>query len=455
MNREIRVLIVDDDHGHRITLKTLLQSWGHEIGMAEDGLQAVAQIKESSWDAVLMDVRMAEMDGIAAMKEIKAYNPAIPILIMTAFSSVETAVDALKSGAYDYLMKPLDFDLLRITLDRAVEHAGLKEENQKLRAGLGGVPMHEIIGTSSVMKAMGEMLSMIAPSEATVLLAGESGTGKELVARLIHRKSLRNAKPLVVVNCAALTDTLLESELFGHERGAFTGADRRREGLFMQADGGTLFLDEIGETSAAMQAKLLRVIQEREFQRVGGETVVSVDVRLIAATHRDLAAEVAEGRFREDLFYRLNVVSLTIPPLRKREGDVPLLVQHFADKYAAKNRKVVKGITPDAMDRLIKHAWPGNVRELENALERAVILMCGEYISERELPMTLTATDGSHIQPEVNSSIAGRPLSEIEKEAIAATLKETGGNKSETARRLGINRKTLHLKIKNYGLEGA
>ncbi|WP_300667370.1 sigma 54-interacting transcriptional regulator [Desulfoluna sp.] len=453
MHRKIRVLIVDDDRGHRITLKTLLQSWGHETGIAEDGLQAVAQVKEASWDAVLMDVRMAEMDGIAALKEIKGYNPAIPILIMTAYSSVETAVDALKSGAYDYLMKPLDFDLLRLTLDRAVEHVGLKEENRQLRATLGEASLDDIIGSSPVMKALGEMLVMIAPSEATVLITGESGTGKELVARLIHRKSARSHKPMVVVNCAALTDTLLESELFGHERGAFTGADRRREGLFMQADGGTLFLDEIGETSAAMQAKLLRVIQEREFQRVGGESVVSVDVRIIAATHRDLAAEVKEGRFREDLYYRLNVVSLTIPPLRKRDGDIPLLVQHFSDKYATKNRKLVKGVTPDAMDRLIKHPWPGNVRELENTLERAVILMCGEYISERELPMNLTSTDSSQSQALTNTAMAGRPLADIEKEAILATLDETGGNKSETARRLGINRKTLHLKIKNYGLD--
>lgn len=453
MDRKIRVLIVDDDHGHRVTLKTLIQSWGHETGTAEDGLQAVAQVKEASWDAVLMDVRMAEMDGIAALKQIKAYNPAIPILIMTAYSSVETAVDALKSGAYDYLMKPLDFDLLRLTLDRAVEHAGLKEENRKLRADLGETPLDDIIGSSPVMKTLGEMLSMIAPSEATVLITGESGTGKELVARLIHRKSSRSRKPMVVVNCAALTDTLLESELFGHEKGAFTGADRRREGLFMQADGGTLFLDEIGETSAAMQAKLLRVIQEREFQRVGGEAVISVDVRIIAATHRDLAVEVKEERFREDLYYRLNVVSLAIPPLRKRDGDIPLLVQHFADKYAEKNRRIVKGITPEAMDRLVKHPWPGNVRELENTLERAVILMCGEYISERELPMTLAPAGEPEPQAHMNSAMAGRPLAELEKEAIIATLNETGGNKSETARRLGINRKTLHLKIKNYGLE--
>ncbi len=452
MNRKIRVLIVDDDHGHRITLKTLIQSWGHDTGLAEDGHQAVERVQEASWDAILMDVRMAEMDGIAALKEIKAYNPAIPILIMTAYSSVETAVTALKSGAYDYLMKPLDFDLLRMTLDRAVEHAGLKDENQKLRAGMGTPALDEIIGTSPAMKTLGEMLAMIAPSEATVLLNGESGTGKELVARLVHRKSPRNRKSMVVVNCAALTDTLLESELFGHERGAFTGADRRREGLFMQADGSTLFLDEIGETSPAMQAKLLRVIQEREFQRVGGEAMISVDVRIIAATHRDLAVEVAEGRFREDLYYRLNVVSLTIPALRRRDGDVPLLVHHFAGKYATKNRKVVKGITPEAMDRLIKYPWPGNVRELENTLERAVILMCGEYISERELPLTLMSSEEVLEAGPTPSTITGRPLSEIEKEAILATLKETGGNKSETARRLGINRKTLHLKIKNYGL---
>lgn len=454
MNRNISVLIVDDDHGHRITLKTLLTSWGHETAMAENGKEAVAAVRERSFDVVLMDVRMAEMDGIAALKEIKKYNPSIPILIMTAFSSVETAVDALKSGAWDYLMKPLDFDLLKVTLDRAVEHAGLKEENARLKMGFKENPLDEIIGKSPAMASLGEMLTMIAPSEATVLIHGESGTGKELVARLIHRKSGRKSEAMVVVNCAALTDTLLESELFGHERGAFTGADRRREGLFMQADGGTLFLDEIGETSPAMQAKLLRVIQEREFTRVGGETSISVDVRIIAATHRDLADEVKKGNFREDLYYRLNVVSLAIPPLRNREGDIPLLVTHFADKYGLKNRKQVKGVTPDAMAKLINHGWPGNVRELENTMERAVILMCGEYISERELPMPLqTAPLVSQADGSSGPSMVGRPLADLEKEAIIANLQEAGGNKSEAARRLGINRKTLHLKIKQYGIE--
>ena len=452
MRRKIRVLIVDDDHGHRVTLKTLLKSWGHETSVAANGREAVDAVEKSSFDVVLMDVRMAEMDGIAALKAIKGYNPSIPIVIMTAFSSVETAVDALKSGAWDYLMKPLDFDLLKVTLDRAVEHAGLKEENARLKKGLGEAPLDEIIGQSPAMSSLGEMLSMIAPSEATVLITGESGTGKELVARLIHRKSQRASKNMVVVNCAAVTDTLLESELFGHERGAFTGADRRREGLFMQADGGTLFLDEIGETSAAMQAKLLRVIQEREFSRVGGETTVSVDVRIICATHRDLAQEVEAGRFREDLYYRLNVVSLAIPPLRSRDGDIPLLAHHFAEKYGDKNRKRVKGITPEAMGCLVKHPWPGNVRELENTMERAVILMCGEYISKRELPMHFSCEKEGGKAPSL--SVSGRSLAELEKEAILATLEETGGNKSETARRLGINRKTLHLKIKGYEIDG-
>ena len=290
------------------------------------------------------------------------------------------------------------------------------------------------------------------------MITGESGTGKELIARSIHYNSRRRAAPCVIVNCAALADTLLESELFGHEKGAFTGADKRREGRFRQADGGTLFLDEIGETSSAMQAKLLRVIQEREFQRVGGDETLSVDVRILAATNRDLKAEVKNGKFREDLFYRLNVVTVEVPPLSARHEDIPLLAQYFMERFAARNRKTVKGFTPQAMDLLIKHNWPGNVRELENAVERSVILLAGDYITERELPLSITQTgDGGRreaARPE-NEGLGltgSQSLETIEKEAILATLSETGGNKSETARRLGINRKTLHLKLKRYGL---
>lgn len=454
--RSTKILIVDDDSGHLTTLRTITRSWGYTVETADDGDTAVAFIKDQAVDLVLMDVRMVRMSGIQALEQIKSYNPAIPVIIMTAYSSVESAVEALKSGAYDYLIKPLDFDVLKMTIERAREHVGLKVENEQLKERLGvGLDAAGIIGKSSAMKALMDMLAMVAPSEATVLITGESGTGKELIARALHLNSPRKDRSLVVVNCAALTETLLESELFGHEKGAFTGADKRREGRFMQADKGTLFLDEVGETSAAMQAKLLRVLQEKEIQRVGSEEVLKVDVRIVAATNRDLRQEVAQGRFREDLFYRLNVMPLNVPPLRERKDDVPLLAHHFMEFYAAKNRKSAKGFSPLAMDMLLKYDWPGNVRELENTMERAVILLTGEHITEKQLPMPIveqhTATDTQAVQS-LPATDGTRSLEDLEKEAILATLEVTGGNKSETARRLGITRKTLHNKLKGYGI---
>jgi two-component system response regulator HydG len=374
---------------------------------------------------------------------------------MTAYSSVDSAVEALKAGAYDYLTKPLDFDVLKLTLERALEHTNLKAENKNLKDKLSAdYDLKNIIGTSKAMKELVDMLAMVAPSEATVLITGESGTGKELIARSIHYNSPRKDHSLVIVNCAALTETLLESELFGHEKGAFTGADKRREGRFMQANKGTIFLDEIGEMSPMMQAKLLRVIQEREIQRVGSDDALKVDVRILAATNRKLENDVADGKFREDLYYRLNVVTVDVPPLRDRQDDIPLLAQHFLEKYSKKNRKQVKGFSPTAMDILLKYDWPGNVRELENAVERSVILLNGDYISEKELPLNITQTysEESNWVATQPSNTEPRPLEEVEKEAILAALEASGGNKSETARTLGINRKTLHKKLKNYGV---
>ncbi|GAB6886539.1 sigma 54-interacting transcriptional regulator [Desulfothermus okinawensis JCM 13304] len=453
--RYSNILVVDDDLNHLKTLKTIIKSWGYEVETAKDGQEAVEMVRQRPFSLILMDVRMSKMSGIDALKEIKKYNPAIPIIIMTAYSSVESAVEALKAGAYDYLTKPLDFELLKITIAKALEYLELKNENFKLKSLKKGEYNFNIIGKSKPMQDLLNMVSMVAPTEATVLITGESGTGKELIARAIHHGSPRKAGPLVIVNCAALAETLLESELFGHEKGAFTGADKRREGKFKQADKGTIFLDEIGETSLAMQAKLLRVIQEREIQRVGSDVTIKVDVRIIAATNRDLEEEVKKGRFREDLFYRLNVVTLKIPPLRERREDIPLLAQHFLEKYAAKYKKNIKGFSPIAMDMFLKYPFPGNVRELENIVERAVILLMGDYITEKELPSQLTEnyikdTDAISITPSI---IPNRPLKEIEKEAIIATLNACGGNKSEAARRLKINRKTLHKKLKEYGIE--
>jgi len=451
-----RILIVDDDPGHLTALKTLTRSWGYEVATADDGAVAVEMVKAGPVGLILMDVRMARMSGIEALEKIKAYNPSIPIIIMTAYSSVQSAVEALKAGAYDYLIKPLDFEVLRMTIERAREHAGLKAENVLLKSRLGAdLDLAHIIGRSKAMKALIDMLAMVAPSAATVLVTGESGTGKELIARALHFNSPRKEKPLVVVNCAAITETLLESELFGHEKGAFTGADKRHEGCFMQAHHGTVFLDEISETSSTMQAKLLRVLQEKEIQRVGGEEVLPVDVRVVAATNRDLEAEVAGGRFREDLFYRLNVMRLSVPPLRERSEDIPLLAQHFVERFASQNRKTVKGLTPLAMDMLLKHDWPGNVRELENTMERAVILLTGDHINEKQLPLTIVQKYSESHGPQSPAPLpsdGSRSLEDTEREAIISTLEATGQNKSEAARRLGISRKTLHNKMKSYGM---
>ena len=328
-----------------------------------------------------MDIRMPDMDGITALKEIRKYNPAVPVVLMTAYSAVESAVEAMKSGAVDYLIKPLDFDQLKSTLFKTLEHSEAVRSGERFP-----VPVEGIVGNSPAVRRMLEMIHTVAPSEATVLINGKSGTGKELVARAIHNQSQRKDGPWVAVNCAALTESLLESELFGHEKGAFTGADKRRDGRFLQADGGTLFLDEIGEISLLMQVKLLRAIQQREIQRVGGDATLKVDVRIVAATNRNLLDEVAAGRFREDLYYRLNVVSIQVPSLQERSEDIPLLAEHFLKVFGERNRKDVKGFTPKAMDMLIKYPWPGNVRELENAVERAVVLLFGSYVSERRLP---------------------------------------------------------------------
>jgi len=447
-----QLLIVDDDASHLEMLTTLLQGWGYGIDTADDGGLAMEKIQVSPYDLVLMDVRMAGVDGIEAMQRIKEYNPAIPVLIMTAYSSVDNAVEALKSGAYDYLTKPLDFDVLQHTLQRALDHVRLASENASLRQRLPpGAREFPIVGKSRAMQDLMDMVATVAPTEATVLITGPSGTGKELVAKAIHAGSERSEGPLVTVNCAALKDSLLESELFGHEKGAFTGADRRREGKFMQAHTGSIFLDEITEIPMAMQAKLLRVIQEREIERVGGDNPLYVDVRIIAATNRDLTRVMEEGDFREDLYHRLNVFRLDVPALNEREGDVPVLAQHFLQEYADKNRKQIKGFTPQAMDLLVKHDWPGNVRELENAVERGVILASGEYITPRELPLSITRQEDGEEEDAVVPG--GRNLEEVEKQAIRATLQQTGGNKSEAARILGITRATLHKKLKRYGIE--
>ncbi|UCD82228.1 MAG: sigma-54-dependent Fis family transcriptional regulator [Desulfobacterales bacterium] len=449
------ILVVDDDNAHRTMLRTLVGGWGYDIEEADDGSGAVGKVQEQSYDLILMDVRMVKMSGLEALEKIKSYNPAIPIIIMTAYSSVETAVEALKKGAHDYLTKPLDFDKLKITIQRSMEHTRLKEENRLLKESLGKhFDRQNIIGQSPAMLNLLETVAQVAPSEATVLITGESGTGKELIAGAIHFNSHRKDGPFIKLNCAAITETLLESELFGHEKGAFTGAERRKEGRFFQAHGGSLFLDEVSEMTLTMQVKLLRVLQEREFTRVGGEDSIKVDVRMIAATNKKLQDLITTGAFREDLYYRLNVVDLAIPPLKNRREDIPLLAQHFLEVFAAKNHKQIKGFTPQAMDHLIRYGWPGNVRELMNAVERAVVLAQSDFLTEKDF----TIINGSDVNrdPSVTDNAGIRldgavPLDEVEKATILNTLEAVGGNKSEAARRLGITRKTLHKKLKAYG----
>jgi two-component system response regulator HydG len=453
MKKENSVLVVDDDPAHRTMLRTLLTGWGYTIHEADDGSTAIEKVHEQAFDLILMDIRMIKVSGLEALDEIKAFNPAIPVIIMTAYSSVETAVEALKSGAYDYLTKPLDFDELRLAMERAMDHRQLKEENRLLRESLGNhFDRQNIIGRSPAMVKLLETVAQVAPSEATVLITGDSGTGKEMIAGAIHFNSPRKDGPFVKLNCAAITETLLESELFGHERGAFTGAHKRKEGRFRQAHGGSIFLDEISEMSLAMQVKLLRVLQDREITRVGGQEVINVDVRLIAATNKDLLKEIEAGRFREDLFYRLNVVTLKMPPLRERREDVPLLAKHFLETFCQKNRKEMKGFTPQAMDLFLKYDWPGNVRELMNAVERGVVLANSEYLDEKDLPLALKDETIEGAAPPEQAIPGDLSLEEVEKASILKTLELTGGNKSEAARRLGITRRTLHKKLKKYGV---
>jgi two-component system response regulator HydG len=452
MKNRKTILIVDDDDAHRTMLRTLVGGWGYDIVEANDGSTAIEKVQERPFDLILMDIRMLKVSGLQALERIKAFNPAIPVTIMTAYSSVETAVEALKKGAYDYLTKPLDFDKLRLTIERAMEHIRLKEENRLLRESLGKhFDMQNIIGRSPAMISLLETVAHVAPSEATVMITGESGTGKELIAGVIHYNSPRKDGPFVKINCAAITETLLESELFGHEKGSFTGADRRKEGRFYQANQGSIFLDEVSEMPLTMQVKLLRVLQERELTRVGGEKVIPVDVRVIAATNKDLVDLKKRGLFREDLYYRLNVVSLEIPPLTKRRDDIPLLARHFLEIFAEKNKKEIKGFTPKAMDQLIRYDWPGNVRELMNAVERAVVLARTDYLDDQDFSI-LNPLSQQPVPALSDFDNIDIPLEEVEKVAILRMLESVAGNKSEAARRLGITRKTLHKKLKKYGV---
>jgi two-component system response regulator HydG len=453
--RRQTILVVDDEPGQRAMLRAVLSAEGYEVAEAEDGASAVAHVEAHFYDLLLMDVRMAQLDGMAALQAIKGRSPGIPIILMTAYGTVRDAVEAMKVGAYDYLTKPLDIDELKLTVARGLRHAALEEENAHLRALVGcDVEVSAIIGTSAPMQRLFEALALVAPTEATVLILGESGTGKELVAQAIHANSPRRDGPFITVNCAALPETLLESELFGHERGAFTGATERRLGRFELAHGGTIFLDEIGELTPAAQTRLLRVLQSQAFERVGGSNTLKVDVRVLAATNKDLEAAVRAGHFRDDLWYRLRVFPLTVPPLRQRRDDIPLLAEHFLKRYAERHRRRLRGLTPRALDLLMRYEWPGNVRELEHTLERAVILARGEHLTPEEFPPSLRALAGpaEDIPSHEPAVPVGLSLKEVERELIRKTLEHTGGNRTKAAEILGISRATLHNKLKEYGL---
>jgi two-component system response regulator HydG len=447
-----RILIADDEDSHRMMLRAHLKAEGYHVEEAVDGQAAVKLVSQGFYDLILMDVRMPVMDGAEALREIVTISPGTPVIMMTAYGSIESAVQALKDGAEDYLTKPLDVDELLIKLHRALDVRRLREENILQKEALGQrFDFSSIIGSSRAMQSMFETLSLVAPSDATVLLLGESGTGKEVVANAIHQNSPRCDKPLVKVSCAALPETLLESELFGHERGAFTGAIARKKGRFELAHGGTLLLDEIGEMAPPTQAKLLRVLQEKAFEPLGSERTITADVRIIAATNRDLAREVEGGGFREDLYWRLNVVTIVIPPFRERREDIPLLAEHFLSIYNEKNRKMVQGFTPGVLNLFLRYDWPGNVRELENVVERGVILSREDRMGIEALPPQLRELMGvEEDSPEIH---VGLSLREVEREMILQTLRETSGNRTRAASILGISRKTLLNKIKEYGIQ--
>lgn len=450
-----KILVVDDDASHRKMIETVLTAEGYEIHQAENGESSIQKVESQFYDLILMDLRMHQLDGIQTMQHIRKISPGIPIVIMTAYSTVDTAVKALKTGACDYLTKPVEIEELKIVVDKALHHRRLEEENLRLKERLGErFDFSGIIGQSKTMTDLFETTSLVAPSDATVLITGESGTGKELIANAIHENSLRKGQPFVKVNCAALPENLLESELFGHRKGAFTGATDNKKGRFQAAHNGSLFLDEIAEMAPVTQAKILRVLQEQEFEPLGSTQTIKVDTRIISATNKILEDEVTAKQFREDLFYRLNVVKITVPPLRDRKEDIPLLAKFFLKKYTIKNKKLINTILPRAMDVLMRYAWPGNVRELENVIERCVIMARGDVITTAEFPDNLKKLSGDTSDMEKETDfIPGKSLKDVERSMIIRTLRETRSNRTHAAEILGISRRTLQLKIKEYGID--
>ncbi len=445
-----RILIVDDEKNYLVVLQALLAEAGYEVFTAGGGPQALAVAAEEEPELVITDMRMPTMTGVELIQRLKERFPDILIIVMTAYGTVENAVEAMKAGAVDYITKPFENTELLLTVQKALKMRRLLAQNRLLKEELKG--FGEIIGDSKAMHQVYELIDKVAATKATVLLTGESGTGKELIARAIHARSPRAEEPFVAVNCMALTETLLESELFGHEKGAFTGASARRKGRFEVAHGGTLFLDEVGEMGAALQVKLLRVLQERTFERVGGNQPIKVDVRIVAATNRDLAVAVEQGEFREDLFYRLNVVRIDLPSLSQRKEDLPALVAHFVNKYATEVGRAAPQVTKEAMQAIFAHAWPGNVRELENAIERAVIL-AGEQITPSDLPLEVRPGQAAPAVPELPAGLSlNQVVEELEQRMIRQALDRAGGVAAHAAEALGLTKSNLAYKLKKYDI---
>jgi len=446
-----RVLVVDDEANARQALVELLRLEGYEVESASDGKKALDRMAESEPEVVLTDLKMPVLDGLELLRRGKQRWPQTAFVVMTAFGSIDTAVEAIKLGAENYLTKPVDVAAVSAIVERALEKARLSSEAARLRQRLDArYGFDRIVGDHPSMQRLFKLLQQVARSRATVLVHGETGTGKELIASAIHHCSPRSQGPFVALNCAALAENLLESELFGHEKGSFTGAVTRRQGRFEQADGGTLFLDEVSEIALPLQVKLLRFLQERCFERVGGNETLRVDVRIVAATNRDLSAQIKEGKFREDLFYRLNVIGLEVPPLRARKSDIPLLAQHFMREHARENGFEVKRFTDRAVRALMEYAWPGNVRELENAIERAVVLTTNDTIDLEHLPILAGSTQADSIRV----LVPGVTLAELERAAILQALEAASGSTAHAATLLGISQRKIQYRLKEWGMHG-
>ncbi|HEY8808925.1 MAG TPA: sigma-54 dependent transcriptional regulator [Solirubrobacterales bacterium] len=454
------ILVADDDASIRSLLKQLLADEGFAVLEASTGIEVVDKVKESSPDLVIMDVRMPELDGIEALARLKSTNPKTAVLIMTAFGSSNAAIRAMELGAFDYITKPFELDKISHSVKRVLDYQDLTAEVEVLRDEISSLVQTErIVGNSPAMQEVYKTIGKVAKADATVLITGESGTGKELVAEALHFNSNRRSGPMVKVSCAALPETLLEAELFGHEKGSFTGAMTQRRGRFEMADKGTIFLDEIGEMTVPTQTKLLRVLQERKIERIGSNLPIKVDIRIIVATNKDLQKQVEQNKFRDDLYYRLNVINIHMPPLRDRKEDIPSLVEHFLAKHRYSATAQPAAISEEAIRRLMEYNWPGNVRELENVIERAVVLSRGQIITSRELPFgDHDAAEGEEGEGEADakgdSSFFKKSVAQFEKDLIMKALRDANGNRSKAAEMLGIYRRLLYAKIKEYGLEG-